>query len=338
MYIIIKIKPIKVNKYLLTTTNKLFSGGIMGKWGDEILDTTYISEVESTPRGKGIIINLRDGRRLIVIKRGLSQLLNLLGLSKRDNINTITDRLLSNGDGLVLSYVVDRDKPGVLYVYRVTTVVYTPIPHRVLFQYVSDYLNRRGVRVIEEDVIRYSRRTAMVYYTHRSGLNYSRVGDALASGIYVSNSNTGMDAIHVSAYHNIVKCRNGFVDTVLSKAISVTHRGRVEDILLRVGNAIDRVLPKIQVRNMELANVINDIEGRPVTRGEVEGWLNLIRNRLPKKYRRWFNKVSREYINEFGYSEMARLQIATYFQHRIGRRNMELGLMFNRMAMEILTG
>lgn len=273
----------------------------------------------------------------IIKRRGLTKLMNALGYKRKDildpEIAGKLKELLREKDNLLLSVVkLDKDK---FYVYRITTTEYVAVPHRILFDFASGILRDLGVNA-KPEFRRMGRAMVMLVPLYQVPLNYRRVGDAVTIYFSVSNANTGDHSIRVYGYAEILKCKNGLTLKDYTAKIAVHHTTDIQSILSRVAVAIREVIKKLGAKHREIASMIEGLDKIPLDKRAVEVWLQLVKEKTPRKYHDWIEKQLRKNIAEFGYTAQALFQTATYMSSRIIHRNKQLSEYYNKIALELL--
>ncbi|MCD6399798.1 DUF932 domain-containing protein [candidate division WOR-3 bacterium] len=288
---------------------------------------------------KSVHILLPTGERLVIKNTALTQLLHLMDLSRKDMkaiVNELPQRVkdfIETRNDIVFSAL--QIAPKVFYVYRVTTEEYQAIPHRILFDFVKRYLESRGLKVPMK-VVRYTRRTVAYFKIAEYPLKYARKNDALLFYLGVSNANTGHHSIKIFGYAQILLCANGLVDDEITARVRIIHKSTVEEILKKVAEAIDQVLEIARKRFPNVARKIEELQEIPVSNDAIIAWLRYIKEKVPRKYWSWFNKVLSEYEREFGYSAETIFQTLTYFIPRLQKRNESLAEFLNKEANKLL--
>lgn len=281
------------------------------------------------------VIIRQGGEKIIVKNHALSQLLKLAGVKVtewRRNPRGMLDRVRAglSGKDIVISAV--RVNEGTLVAFRVTTTEYTPIPHRVLFDFAESVIKEAGVSIIEKRVIRFFRRTAMKFVIYEQPLNYARPNDALRVSLIVSNANSADDAIHVYTWVDILACKNGLViHDIASKHI--VHVGNASSILRRVGEAIRDLLAQLNVE--ELRRKIEALQDVALSESTIQNWLKAVTARLPRKYAEWLQRELRRSTSEFGNTAEAVFQAVTAVASRA--KNERVAKTLSKLAYEIIT-
>ena len=191
-----------------------------------------IRGVEFTPRRRGLILTLADGKVLIT-KRSLTQLARHFGFTKKEFTQLSEDevyQLLVSRDDLMIGVVQSNDMG---YAYRVVTTRYQSVPHTQLVEYVENVLNLLRVKPISKEVVRFSVGMGFTYYISKNTINYiSPQGrlekDEYLTGIQIYNANTGNKAIRVRGYIKVLVCQNGMYSTRFSELVTVYHIKGVE--------------------------------------------------------------------------------------------------------------
>jgi len=277
-----------------------------------------------------------DWGKLVVKNRALTQLLHLMGLSKRDLKGSTAERvqeLIRQRDDIVLSAVEIDD--GIFYVFRAVTEGYVAIPHRVLFDYAKGVLREMGLDV-EPNIVRYTRRTVAYFPLFKVPLKYGRPNDAVCVMLGVSNANTGAHSIKVYGYAEILVCANGAIIKDFASRIRVFHVSDIKSVLRRVGDAIKDVVGQLREKSDWLARRIESLEKVEIEEWKINTWLELMSQRLPKKYRKWFARVFYGNREAFGDTAEALFQTLTYFVPRLMKVNEDLATRLNSEANKIL--
>jgi hypothetical protein len=285
-------------------------------------------------RRQAIRIVTSKGYVLSFTKRGLTQLLHALGYTRRD-LETLTEQdILKAWERLDASVVFSAYKwNGVYSVYRVTSDLYTPIPHRVLFQHVTDVLKDAGFNV-EPEVKRHNVRVGARWLLWSIPLNYARPGDAVGIYLVVSNANTGDDSIKVYGFAEIVKCRNGLILGEVKARVRVFHVHGLQGVLERVREAVLEVIKKLAETKEELKSRIERLQEIQMTPKKREEWLKRLFETLPKKYHPYLMEQWARNRREFGETAEALFQTVTALIPRV--RNEEVRGKLNKHAQELL--
>jgi len=291
-------------------------------WRDvfrEIFFTTdMINDIEIGKRA--LVLHTSEGT-ILFTKRSLSQLIKGLGITiyeYRTNPELVKQKLFAFKKSMVLG-VVSAERANVdWYAYRVSTEQYTPIPHRVLFDYVDGLLRENDIKVIDKVFHKWFRRTGMYWILDQREASFN---DYFNCGILVTNANTAQDAIHVIGIVKITSCDNSIK---VVDYYSNIHRGKVEDILGRVGKSVLEVVNTLRQRFPIIAGKIEELQNIRVPKSVIQNWLNTWLNRAPKKYQKWFKKSIERNINMYGYTELAVFQTETFLAKILQNKNMSL--------------
>jgi len=284
--------------------------------------------------GRVIEIEMSKGQVLRFAKRGLTQFLHAIGYTRRD-LKKLTEQDILNAWGKMdASTVLSAYRwDGVSVVYRVTSNLYTPIPHRVLFQYVSSVLGELGLNTGYE-FTRHNVRASARWRLWSLPLNYARPGDAVGIYLIVSNANTGADSIRVMGYAEILKCRNGLILTDVMARVRVFHTHGLQGVLERVREAILEVVKRLSATREDLKKRIERLQELRLTPEEREEWLRRLYETLPRKYHPYLAEQWLRSKREFGETAEALFQTITYLNTRV--RNEEVREKLNKYAHEIL--
>ena len=317
-----------------------------------ILWVTYMSEpmfrsfisTSVIPSGftfykNSVHVFLDDGTKLVIKNSALTSLLRQAGFTKRD-FNELPeydkrDVILTAFDKGVKLDAVEIE-PGVFVVFRVTSPEFTPIPHRVLFDFVRDHLAKKYGITVDPVVRKYSRRTAAFFPIFKREVKTANVNDAITAGVYVSNANTGHHSIKVYAYVEVLACSNGMTVKNVGKRIRIMHVRNIERILHRVAEAVDNILSWLKKKLNILIADLERLTEEELTEDEIREWLEDVLEKLPKKYRRWFESITRKYIRQYGRNKYALWQTLTYFAPRLEKVNEDLAQRLNSMAVKLV--
>ena len=277
-----------------------------------------VRDVKSFRNGRVVIVETNDGR-VIFKRRARSQLEKLGGV----------DALKERDDIVVRALVIDN---GVYYAVRVTTEGYTALPHRVLFDYARDVLKKLGIDS-EPLVRKYHVRTVAYYKMAESKLS---TGGSVVYYVAVSNANTGNKSVRVYGYVTVKhgNMTGGFAVREISAFVKTTHKGKAENILGRVSEAIKDVAKRLAKSHEELARRIESLGNVKVSTDEIRAWLQHERELLGRKYESWFARIFNESRQQLGDNALALFQALTFMASKV--KNEKLSEELNKEANELL--
>lgn len=276
----------------------------MKEWKTFILSRSDIDTGVPTPKGRSIMITLPSNETLIFSKKAFRQLQKLTG----DRNYQI--RAFRGEDGVWVGVIVGSEE-------------FTPIPHRVLFDSVYEYLVNTGVKVLDREFKKWIKRTGMFFVLHHCPLSYARRGDAVRVGVLVTNANTARDSIRIYGFAEIVQCINGLTIHEASGRF-VVHRGDVKEVLVKVCSSVREVVEWLSTRYDDVRKRIENLQFVDVSKEDVKIWIKEHVRRLPKKYSDWFLNQLEKNIRIFGYNKLALLQTSSYFATRFSDRSEEI--------------
>ncbi len=282
---------------------------------------------------------LTDKGKVVFKNHALSELLRVVGFTKTEF------RKLNDADkaevirtalekGLVIGVV--EVEPGIYVAFRVTTPEYTAVPHRVLFDFVKDFLARRYGIHVDPIIRRYKRRTVAFFPIYKKDVRVAEANDVIMAGIYVSNANTGRHSIKVYMYIEVLACSNGAILKNVGGRVRILHVRSIEQILQRVANAVENIMDWLKRRVNDLIADLERLAEEELTEDEIREWLEDIMEKLPKKYRKWFERVTMKYVKQYGRNKYALWQTLTYFAPRLERVNEDLAHRLNSMAVKMV--
>jgi hypothetical protein len=284
--------------------------------------------------GRVVEVEMSKGVTLRFAKRGLTQFLHAIGYTRRDLKRLREQDILNAWGRMDASTVMSAYKwDGISVVYRVTSDLYTPIPHRILFQYISSILEEMGFNP-EPEVRRHNVRMSARWHLWSVPLDYARPGDAVGIYLVVSNANTGNDSIKVYGYAEILKCRNGFVLADAMARVRVFHTHGLQGVLERVKEAVLEVVKKLIETREELRDRIERLQELRLTPEKREEWLRRLYETLPRKYHPYLIEQWARNKREFGETAEAVFQTITALVPRI--RNEHAREKLNKYAQEVL--
>ena len=282
-----------------------------------------IKETRETKRKLLIIDGELGGRqvRLVLSRRARSQLEELGGLEALGKRDDVVLRVLK----------IDENT---YYVVRATTTKYVAIPHRVLFDFVKGVIKDVAGVDVKPRVVHYSRRTVAYYPLYEVPLNYARPNDAVRISLAVSNANTGEHSIKVYGYAEILACSNGLMLSEISKSVRMAHRGRLEEVLGKVAEAVKEVLKMLRDRYPVIARRIEELQDVKITDAVIKNWLEALKRRLGIRYTMWLGTALRQNEEVFGSNALAMFQAMTFLIPRI--RNEGKAAALNREVNKLL--
>lgn len=277
-----------------------------------------VKDVKSFRNGRVVIVETEKGR-LVFKRRARTQLEKLGGV----------DALTARDDIVVRALVIGN---GVYYAVRVTTEGYTALPHRVLFDYARDELRKLGIDS-EPLVRKYHVRTVAYYKMAESKLS---TGGSVVYYVAVSNANTGNKSVRVYGYVTVRhgNVTGGFAVREISAFVKTTHRGKAENILSRVSEAIKDVAKRLAKSHEELARRIESLSNVRIRADEIRAWLQHERAKLGKKYESWFARVFNESRQQLGDNALAMFQALVFMASKV--KNEKLSEELNKEANELL--
>jgi len=254
-----------------------------GTWREiEIIPSQHIASAVFYRRGKYKMIRLGiatvDGIYYLTVKNiAVKQFLNKVGLTIT---KLIRQRSYERMQEILWDAIVSTDNPIILSispndtVYRVTSFQYTPVPHRVLFDFVSGVLDEMQLPYQFKGVYRLGINT---FATWRLP---SMSNDVVDVYLRCRNANTGETSIKLYGYYTILVCRNGLTSSRLSSTIRIVHKSSLADILSRVRNALYELIPKLPT----ITRFIDEGKKIQLPRSIMLAWLKQYsKKKLPKE-------------------------------------------------------
>jgi len=233
-------------------------------------------EVEGYGRkmAKSIHIVCSD-KRIVIRLDDLSKMLSLLEVrgGRRAGVEAAVEAaksILGNGDFVIHARKIDKlDNNGrmILIAYAVATKEFKPIPHKPLFDFVESELARAGLLGGQRIVRRYRART--VAYIPVANSSYA---------VAVSNANTARDAVRV--YDALII--NGIPIPIASEFYKTMHRVDEIEIMKKAAE---------YAREIAAKHVGAKIKLKPISRRDVERFIDMAEKIFPKKYASWFAKL-----------------------------------------------
>lgn len=286
-------------------------------WETVYVEPEDIASEVPTPKGRGLILYLFDGRRILLTKRSRRQY-----LSKR-------------GQPLYFR-VKEGSEPGLYYTAWVATELYTPIPHTTLRDAILGAFEEWGINV-EWRWKDYFKRTGIVFVIDKLDVHYARVGDAVEYGVLVTNANTAEDSIRVFGYANILRCSNRLINSRLSRRIAIVHKGEVERVLAKVVEAVRRILSEVDDWAESVVRRLETLQTHPISEEEIKAWMKVLKPKLPKKHLAKLARNLRANRREFGDTRLAVVQALTRTAEE-ARSNIEVQRLLFREAERLLEG
>ena len=284
-------------------------------WIDLWVEPDDIAEVERTTKGRGLIVTLKGGRRILLTKQRMRNF-------QRLKESGMYMRIKPTDEGMYIAGIVASEE-------------FTPIPHRLLFEAVERYLrDELGIDVIETRYQKWFKRAGMFYVIDRLPLQYAGTDDILSYGILVTNANTTRDSIRVYPYAEILKCQNGLIGLNMLKRVRIVHRGRVEDVLKKVLDAVADSIRELQKLAISWKYKIERLELRKVHPLELTVWLQTMRDIVPKKYHSLLERSITFNVDKYGATELARFQTLSWLSRKM--TNIKLQKELQKMAVSYL--
>ena len=223
--------------------------------------------------------------------------------------------------------------PNVDYmVYRITSEKYTPIPHRLVFDFTEQILRRAGLEY-KKQFLTWKKRKGMFFATDRVELSFS----SAKAGILVTNANTGEHAIHVTAFGFIEVCDNGAILSASPSAVTrIAHVGTVGEILRRLENAITNMVWRLPVLEGKWAVEVSRLAKMNHPPSVLDAWAQSWAKKMPEKYRKWWAREYERHLDKYGYTELALYQLLTYAATSLSNRNVKLAEAMEREAIRLL--
>lgn len=299
----------------------------MGEFRDLFLTNDMIYDV--IPEKRSLTLSTSEGI-LLFRKRSLSQLLQLLGVSLYDyrmNPNVVKEALLKYKKSLVLGAVRSYIQGIDWYVFRTTSEQFTPIPHRMLFEFIEQVLRENGVQFERKEFKKWFRRAGMYYIigSEKSGI----LNDVFDTGILVTNANTAKDGIHVMGIVKVISCDNSI------RALdyySIVHKHSAERIFQRVERDVLKAVKTIREKFPQLKARIEELGSIELSESIIRNWLEAWKQKAPKKYHKWFERTLDKYIKRHGRTELAVWQAETYLARRLQNKNISLAYTLQKSA------
>ena len=258
----------------------------VGEWREiTIIPSTMIASAKYIDRGKKSMIILeipteQGTVKLYVKGRAINQFLNRIGVSrlslKRQRNWMLAQEKLWDGIVNCHSSMVLAVSPQNT-VYRVTSEEFTPVPHRILFDAISDTLKELGIEYGEFRIEKWGSSTVARWELPKLAT------DKL--GIYLGcrNANTGNRSIKLFGYYKILVCSNGLISNRVVSSIRIIHKATLPEILKKVCEGVREILGKLP----EYHKVIEDAEKTPLSKTVMENWLRVYaEKKLPKEVTR----------------------------------------------------
>ena len=254
-----------------------------GEWREvTIIPSTMIASARFIDKGRKSMIILElpteQGTVTLYVKgRAVNQFLKRLGVSRlslkrqrswRLAQEKLWDAILNCYDSMVLAISPHNT------VYRVTSEEFTPVPHRVLFDAISDTLKEMGIDYKDFRVERWG--VSTVARWELPNLSTDKLG------IYLGcrNANTGNRSIKLFGYYVILVCKNGLVSNRITSSIRVIHKNPLDEILKKVCEGVRDIISKLP----EFENIVEQAETVPLSRAVMKTWLlNYAQKKLPRE-------------------------------------------------------
>jgi len=257
-------------------------------WEQIVIDDTMVENEELTPKGNGIIVTLKDGKKLLLTKQRMK------------NWRTLNRPVCAS--------IIKSDKTDNLYnVGILSSLDFTAIPHRVLFNFVENTLKELGIKIASKEWRKWFKRTGMFFNIREIPLVYARSGDALRVGILATNANTTEDSIRIFPFSEIALCRNGLANLNTLNAFYIIHRGDLNEILKKVRESVIKsinALPSVSSYAQKLCK-LQDISMKPE---DIENRLKEVNKFLPYKSIGYLHRGIQESTQQFGYTALAIVQ------------------------------
>jgi len=294
--------------------------------------------VSVSPRGRSVTLRAGD-LEFVAAKDKLTQLLRFYGLSRtsfnaeaRQGRGTeVLRKALRSGREAVITVL---RLPKANYMVRIATPEFTPIPHRVLFEFIDGVLNELGINPLETKVQRFLKRISKWYKLYEGEVH--KVGDVAHAWLVVSNANTAHDAVHVYSVVEFVKCSNLALSTEY-RSVPVVHRGDIKEILLKVKDAVASLLERLKgLPNLE---GLLEVDLSPAA---VENWLKALEKRTSPRISKWIAKRLAEETSRYGNNAYAALQAISFVAARSPKSYRELllkaaGKVMEKRSFEVTT-
>ncbi|RLG75826.1 MAG: hypothetical protein DRO12_05060 [Thermoprotei archaeon] len=264
---------------------------------------------------------------VVVPKKHLYKLFRHLGvrvtkyrrMTRDERMCTLTSAIQENSEKtLVFTYLCVEN--GTLFLVRVATPEYTPIPHRTLFTFVEEILKSMGITVYRKQTTRFLRRTTLRLQLDRTLLD--RTDEPYAVYLQVSNANTVRDAIHISLLVQNETCENSIV--VEDYAVAV-HRGTLESILMRVEKRIREMVSR-RFRIERLVSLLDE----PLDAIRLRETIEKLSKGMSRRDRSLLEWRLQSDIKRYGYNQYALLQSISYVASRT-RNNSVARRLYNSM-------
>jgi len=272
--------------------------------------------------------------RVLIAKKAVSRFLNEFGLRKKDlkeNPEKVVNAILNQKWSLIFSCIRSDLDFADYACYRISTALYTPIPHSLLFAFTESVLRDLGFKVLKKKFRKWYRRSGMFFVLREYPVVFKNRQTKLQAGILVTNANTARDAIHVIAFTVLTVCDNTFA---IKSYAATAHVGSVSQILQRVRKAIIKVLR--EAKFTEFMEKLIKAEEEELPKSVIENWIRMWVQRMPQKYLEWFEEVVEENLTIYGMTRLALWQTATYFGTRLQNKNLALARAFQNEARKII--
>lgn len=258
--------------------------------GDPIVtwETLYLTSVKSetpTPKGRGLILETEDGKRILLTKRSLKQYANI----------GIPCKIRAKKEG------------DLYYVAWLSSEEFCPITHRELFDFVENTITNAGVRIMSKKLMKWFKRTGMYFKIDEIPLEYARQGDYLGVGILVTNANTTQDSIRIYPYNEILKCKNGLITRQSLQKYWIAHRGNKEDVLRKVNDSILDCLSGLYQESEKLSKDLRFL-GHTIFRSSFKDEIDKMIDLLPLYVRSRFIFEKENSEREFGDTPLTYVQ------------------------------
>ncbi len=283
-----------------------------------------LDRVDSVTVYRRSIVVTKDGTRIVFKGRSYSQLARLVNMS-RSNVVSNPDRFKKaliervSRKPLMLRCLVMFD--GALYVVRATSDSYVAVPHRILVDAVSRFLEAEP-----DHVKRFSARTVFLW----------RVVTVFDNVFYVavSNANTGVHSIKVYPIVRFAECGNEMLANWMATSVRTVHRGELRKVLLSVIRAVDEVVAKLSDEATWIIDSVSELARIELSPQELDDWIEGIAAKVPRYVAYILRSSYRRFVQKHGYSLATAFQSVTRVVAET--RNYDVFRDMSRLASEML--
>jgi hypothetical protein len=226
--------------------------------GSDVFDAKLFYYRTSTGVKRFARIELKDGRKILIDRKRLSQLFKYLYVNQSDLLlldyaerdQQFKDALKRCSTNLIFSVPSDSN-----WAIRVVSSDFTAIPHSKVIQLVEQVL--RGD--YEDRKIEFNGGMFAKWTLRSLPSDCAKLGDIVSWNLWTYNYNVGNKALKLGGGFTVLKCQNGAIGWKEAAKVRIMHRGEYENLLSRIQEAIDdivnRALPQMAYQIQESQKV-----------------------------------------------------------------------------------